>query len=72
MRDENWRLCYKALLLLEFLVKQGPLVRTGRAVRVEAPPPPPLQPALCLRLLQTCNVLCCLSHVLLGPRLRCV
>lgn len=25
MRDENWRLCYKALLLLEFLVKHGPL-----------------------------------------------
>ena len=25
-RDENWRLCYKALLLLEFLCKQGPLV----------------------------------------------
>lgn len=26
MRDENWRLCYKALLLLEFLVKHGPWV----------------------------------------------
>jgi hypothetical protein len=26
MAGENWRLCYKALLLLEFLVKQGPLV----------------------------------------------
>ncbi|KXZ52415.1 hypothetical protein GPECTOR_9g459 [Gonium pectorale] len=24
MRDENWRLCYKALLLLEYLVKHGP------------------------------------------------
>ncbi|MEW5300146.1 MAG: hypothetical protein WDW36_003098 [Sanguina aurantia] len=23
-REENWRLCYKALLLLEFLCKQGP------------------------------------------------
>lgn len=26
-RDENWRLCYKALLLCEFLIKQGPMVR---------------------------------------------
>lgn len=25
-RDENWRLCYKALLLLEYLCKQGPYV----------------------------------------------
>ncbi|GIL55347.1 hypothetical protein Vafri_10899 [Volvox africanus] len=24
MRDENWRLCYKALLLMEYLVKHGP------------------------------------------------
>ncbi|EFJ39891.1 hypothetical protein VOLCADRAFT_100407 [Volvox carteri f. nagariensis] len=24
MRDENWRLCYKALLLLEYMVKHGP------------------------------------------------
>mmetsp|Transcript_31014 Transcript_31014/g.68811 ORF Transcript_31014/g.68811 Transcript_31014/m.68811 type:complete len:633 (+) Transcript_31014:139-2037(+) len=24
-RDENWRLCYKALLVLEFLCKQGPM-----------------------------------------------
>lgn len=24
MQGENWRMCYKALLLLEFLVKQGP------------------------------------------------
>lgn len=24
--DANWRLCYKALLLCEHLIKQGPLV----------------------------------------------
>ncbi|GIL88365.1 hypothetical protein Vretimale_15048 [Volvox reticuliferus] len=24
MRDENWRLCYKGLLLLEYMVKHGP------------------------------------------------
>lgn len=23
-KDENWRMCYKALLLLEYLVKSGP------------------------------------------------
>lgn len=23
-RDENWRMCYKALLLLEHLLKHGP------------------------------------------------
>lgn len=27
-RDENWRLCYKAMLLCEYLIKQGPMVRT--------------------------------------------
>lgn len=27
MRDENWRLCYKALLLVEYMVKHGPWVR---------------------------------------------
>ena len=26
-RGENWRMCYKALLVLEYLCKQGPLVR---------------------------------------------
>ena len=25
-RGENWRMCYKALLVLEYLCKQGPLV----------------------------------------------
>lgn len=25
-RGDNWRLCYKALLVIEFLCKQGPLV----------------------------------------------
>ena len=25
-KDERWRMCYKALLLLEYLVKHGPLV----------------------------------------------
>lgn len=24
-KDENWRMCYKALLLLEFLIKHGPM-----------------------------------------------
>ena len=33
MRDENWRLCYKALLLLEFLVKHGPLVGSQQCMR---------------------------------------
>jgi len=28
-RGENWRLCYKALLVIEYLCKQGPLVRFG-------------------------------------------
>jgi hypothetical protein len=28
---ENWRLVYKSLLLLEYMVKHGPLVRGGLA-----------------------------------------
>lgn len=27
---ENWRLVYKALLLLEYMVKHGPMVRPSR------------------------------------------
>ncbi|GFH27351.1 ENTH domain-containing protein, partial [Haematococcus lacustris] len=24
-QDENWRLCYKALLLCDYLIRQGPM-----------------------------------------------
>lgn len=30
MHGDNWRLCYKALLVLEYLVKQGPIVSVWR------------------------------------------
>lgn len=39
-RNENWRLCYKALLLLEFMIKHGPMVRrtAGQGVTELQPP----------------------------------